>query len=84
MRAFAQITDTAGRYHVFPRGASTLAARNDVVKCQIMCGEFVTAILAGKIIPQENIEAGKSWFPGGWNVVFQRNNAWEAEGAVGE
>ena len=61
--AFFEIARAAGSNHIFPSGAATGAARNDVVKGQII-GR--AAILAGKPVAQNTLKRVKAGWRGGF------------------
>ncbi|GBR54753.1 hypothetical protein AA106555_1808 [Neokomagataea thailandica NBRC 106555] len=48
-----------------------------MVKGEFVRGEPIIAILALKVVPQENIETREGGLACGWNVIFQRNDARE-------
>ena len=60
--AFAGVTRNARANDVFPGRRSTAIPRHHVIKIQIIAIEPVPTVLAGVLIPLENIVAGKLHF----------------------
>ncbi len=83
VRAFAQVATATGSYHVFPACAPALAAWNNMVKCQFLRGVALPAILAGKIVPQKNIESRKRRFARCGYIVLEGNHTGQAECLIG-
>ena len=57
--ALARITWNTRAHHIFPGGGSATVAWHDVVKVQIVAIEKMTAVLAGVLVPLENVVPGK-------------------------
>ena len=60
--ALAAVARDAGADDVFPRGLPTPVTRNDVIKVEILAVVLLATILAGIVIPLENVVAGKFHF----------------------
>ena len=70
--AFFQIAGQAGRGHIFPTGPSAKTARDDMVKGQIV-GR--AAILAFKLVAQEQVKARECRIFRRLHILAQRNDA---------
>ena len=57
--ALARVTGDAGANDVLPRRGATAIPRHDVVEIQLAAVEHLAAILAGVLVPLENVVAGK-------------------------
>ena len=73
--ALPQIAGAAGGHDVGPNGAPAAGARHEVIEGQLVRGVGLAAILAGKAIAQEDVEAGERRVAGGGHVFLQRNDA---------
>src|ERR1700761_4457616 len=72
--SLAQIAWRTGRHHVFPRGLSAFAARDDVVEGKIVAGR---AVLAHEAVAQEYVEPGEGGMCSRFDEGFQRYHAWQ-------
>lgn len=53
-----------------------------MIECQVMSGKLVMAVLAGKIVPQKKIEAGKGWSAGCRDIFLQCDDARQPHAAA--
>ncbi|MBB3883296.1 hypothetical protein GGR01_002152 [Acetobacter oeni] len=60
MIGFEKVAGAAGGDDIIPACFSAFAARDDVIEGQLMRWQVVIAVLAGKIIAQEDVEPGES------------------------
>ena len=72
--AFARIARNARANHVFPRSGAATVARDDMIKVQVISIKKVSAVLAGILVPLENIVTSKFHFLLRQPVKHQKNN----------
>ena len=75
--ALAEIAGRAGSTDICPGGDAALGARNHMIKCQFTS---IAAILAFKLVTEENIKAGKRRCFGGSDITLQTDHAWQLHG----
>lgn len=82
--ALAKITCDAGGHDILPIGLAVTAARDDVVKGELMGREAVSAILTRKIITHEDVEPREGRFLHSHRLIlFETNNARQREDHAG-
>ena len=70
---FASVATEAGGDDVIPSGAPALIARSHMVEVKLRFRQCLDAVLAGELVPQENIAAGKFYFKP-WQAIVHRQN----------
>ena len=74
--ALSQIAGGTRCCDILPSGAPPLGARDDMIKGQIL---WRSAILALKLVAQEQVESRKGWMCRGLHILFQGNNGGQAQ-----
>jgi hypothetical protein len=78
---FSRIAFLTAGHEIFPERFPSPGFRNHMVQGQIRCMESATAILAGILVPNQDIFLGGRFFPhpGNLDVVEQADDRWDAD-----
>ena len=72
--ALLRITRNAGANDIFPRGRSAAIARDNMIEVEIVAIEDVAAVLAGILVPLENVMSRKLYFFFRQSIEEQQHN----------
>ena len=75
-----EVASRAGGDDIFPCCSASERARHDMIKGQILSLKFVTTILAGEAIAEEDIESGECGMAVLVDIVFESNDARQSHG----